>query len=70
MKNKKFDIGDFIVNFFLIAILLFCLFALLGLAIVGIVSVFQFSAVLGWLIVGFIVLVGVIAYLATIKEVF
>lgn len=70
MKNKNFNFGDFLINFFLIAILLLCLLAILGLTIAGIVSVFQFSAVLGWLIIGFVLLVGVIAYVATVKEIF
>lgn len=68
MKNFKF--GDFLLNFFLIGLLLFCLVAILLLVIAGVVSVFGFSPVLGWLLIGFVLLVGVLAYLATIKEVF
>lgn len=66
MKNFRFD--DFLINFFLIGLLLFCLFAILSMAILGIVSVFQFSAVLGWLIIGLLLIVGVISYFVTINE--
>lgn len=67
---KNFKLGDFLLNFFLIGLLLFCLVAILLLVIAGVVSVFGFSPVLGWLLIGFVLLVGVLAYLATIKEVF
>lgn len=68
MKNKKFDIGDFIVNFFLVALLLCAFFAILVLFIGAIGALFGFSAILGWLFIGLLLLIGVIAYYITIKE--
>lgn len=68
MKNKKFDIGDFIVNFFLVALLLCAFFAILVLVIGAIGALFEFSAILGWLFIGLLLLIGVIAYYITIKE--
>lgn len=70
MKNKKFDIADFLINFFLVA-LMFCVFgAVLILAIGAIGALFQFSAILGWLVVGLLLIIGVISYFITINETF
>lgn len=68
MKNKKFDFFEFILNFFLIA-LVFCAFGgVLVLAIGAIGALFQFSAVLGWIVIGLLLIVGVISYFVTINE--
>lgn len=65
---KKFNFGDFVINFFLVALFLCAFLAILVLAIGAIGAVFEFSAVLGWLLIGLLLLIGVIAYYITIKE--